>query len=63
MLTEIMTILGLITNALQGIFGGNKAVNLSQLAIAIAQAANRMHVAQEGKPIDPSVLTPEQPLN
>ena len=63
MLTEILTILGLITNALQEIFGGNKAVNLSQLAISIAQAANRMHVTQEGKPIDPSLLTQEQPLD
>lgn len=62
MLTEILIILGLVTNALQGILGGNKTVNFSQLAVAIAQAANRMHVAQEGKPIDPSLLSPEQPI-
>jgi hypothetical protein len=61
MLGEILAILGLVSEALSGLYGG-KATNLTALAIRLAQAANRMHIAQEGKPIDPSLLAPEQPV-
>ena len=61
MLQEILTILGLVSQALSGLYGG-QAINLTALAIQLAQAANRMHISQEGKPIDPSLLTPEQPV-
>lgn len=63
-LKKILEILGLVGTALSLVLTGG-ALNSEKLAVAIIdiiKAANDAHIAHTGQPIDPSILTPEQPV-
>lgn len=62
MTIEIFNILQIVLGILGSILPGSKPLNLADEAVRLAKAANDLHVAQAGKPIDPTLLTPEQPV-
>ena len=58
--TEILAILALATQTLEGVLSGDaqKGDMIAENLIQIAQKANAAHQAQVGKPIDPTLLQP-----
>jgi hypothetical protein len=63
-LEMILGIIGLAVNAWQSKATGGAAetAEYTGLLVEIARKANQAHLAETGKPIDPSLLHPIQPV-
>ena len=64
MVEAIITLLGLAVQAwqTQATGGAKNTADLAEILLQIAQKANRAYTDQTGKPIDPSLLKPIDPL-